>query len=188
MIDLTPEQVIEQQLVECGLNPNSFTVIYEDYLQSIEIFIKPEAGATFKQFDCIRKASGSEIVTFADLEMYRRYSDYVMELFRPKMLEDSRQSLDKIGKLSGFPKRASFASENLFAEAIEVHCGIPAGSALKLYGGGIVFTPPTEDYENIEIFIAKYSCLTTAISYVAAKRELHVGIIGNEATREENEQ
>ena len=185
MIDLPPEQVIEQRLVECGLNPSGFTVMYEDYLQSIEIIIKSEAGATPEQFGCIHEAADFEIVTFADLQMYRDYNDYVMELFRPKMLEDARQSLEKIGKLKNFPERADFGSDKLFAEAIEVHCDVPTDSALKEFGDGFVFMPPQEDYLDFDSFTAKYSCLNTAISYVAANRELDVGLIGNEAIREE---
>jgi hypothetical protein len=185
VIDLPPEQVIEQRLVECGLNPSGFTVKYEDYLQSIEIVIKPEAGATAEKFSCIHKAVDFEIVTFSDLKMYREYNDYAMELYRPKMLEDARQSLEKIGKLEGFPVRSGFANDKRFAEAVEVHCGIPASGALKEFGDGIVFMPPPEEYRDAEKFMAKYSCLTTAIMYLAAKRELSIGFIGNEAVREE---
>ena len=185
MIDLPPEQFIEQRLVECGLNASGFTVKYEDYLQGIEIVIKPEAGATPQKFGCIHKASEYEIVTFSDLEMNRDYSDYTTELYRPKMLEDARQSLEKIGKLNGFPVRSAFANDKLFAEAVEEHCGIPAGSALKEFGDGIVFMPPSEEYRDVEKFINRYSCLITATTFLAAKRELSIGIVGNEAVREE---
>lgn len=187
MIDLPPEQVIEQRLVECRLNPSGFTVKYEDGLKSIQIVIKPQAGVTAEQFGCIYEATNFEIVTFTDSRMFGDYTDYVTELFRPKMLEDARQSLDKIGKLEGFPARAAFANQKRFAEAIEVHCGILAGSALKEFGDDIVFMPPPEEYMDFERFTATYSCLTTAIMYVAAERELIVGFIGNEAIREENE-
>lgn len=185
MIDLPSEQVIEQRLVECGLNPSGFTVIYEDYLQSIEVIIKPEAGATREKFECIHNGAASAIVSFSDLEMYRTYSDYETELYRPKMLEDARQSLEKIGKLEGFPVRSAFVDDKRFAEAVEVHCGVPAGGALKEFGDGIVFMPPPEEYRDAEGFMTRYSCLTTAIMYLAAKRELSIGFIGNEAVREE---
>lgn len=185
MIDLPPEQVIEQRLVECGLNPSGFTVKYEDYLQSIEIVIKPEAGATIENFGCIHEAVDLEIVTFSDQKMYQAYGEYETELYRPKMLEDASQSLDKIGKLKNFPERANFSNDKLFAEAIEVHCGVLKGSALKEFGEGIVFMPPQEDYLDFDRFITKYSCLNTAINYVAAKRQLDVGLIANEAIREE---
>ncbi|MFM2022349.1 MAG: hypothetical protein RJB02_2057 [Pseudomonadota bacterium] len=185
MIDLLPEQVIEQRLVECGLNPSGFTVKYKDYLQSIEILIKPEAGATEEKFGCIHKAVEFEIVTFTDLEMYRDYNEFEMELYRPKMLEDARLSLEKVGKLESFPARSAFANDKLFAEAVEVHCGISAGSALKEFGDRIVFMPSRDEYRDAETFMNKYSCLTTAILYLAANRELSVGLIGNEAVQEE---
>ncbi|MEQ1550518.1 hypothetical protein [Sphingorhabdus sp.] len=187
MIDLPPEQVIEERLVECGLNPSGLTVKYEDYLQSIEINIKPEAGATPDKFGCIHKAADLEIVTFSDLEMYRKYSDFTMELYRPKMLEDARRSLEKIGKLEGFPVRSAFADDKRFAEAVEVHCGIPAGEALKEFGDGIVFMPPPEEYQDHVKFMNRYSCITSAIMFLAAKRELSIGFVGNEAVREEEQ-
>ncbi len=188
MIELPPEQVIEQRLVECGLNPSGFTVIYEDYLQSIEIVIKPEAGATTDKFGCIHKAVDFEIVTFPEPKMYQDYNDYAMELLRPKMLEDARLSLEKIGKLEGFPVRSAFGSDKLFAEAVEVHCGIPSNGALKEFGDGIVFMPPPEEYRDAEKFMTTYSCLTTAIIYLAAKRELSIGFIGNEQYHVEEKQ
>ena len=110
MIDLPPEQVIEQQLVKCGLNPIGLGVTYEDYLQSIEVVITREAEATSEHFGCIHEAVTSAIVTFSDPDMYRRYNDYVMELLRPKMLENARQSLEKIGHLTNFPVRSAYRS------------------------------------------------------------------------------
>lgn len=187
MIDLPPEQVIEQRLVECALNASGFTVKYEDYLHRFEIIIKPEAGATPDKFGCIHKAADLEIVTFSDQEMYRAYGDFTMELYRPKMLEDARLSLKKIGKLEGFPVRSSFENDKRFAEAVEVHCDIPPGVALKEFGDEIVFGPPLEEYQDLDKFMAKYSCLTTAIAYLAASQELSIGLIGNEAALEEKQ-
>jgi hypothetical protein len=181
VIDLPPEQVIEQRLVQCGLNPSGFSVKYEDYLQSIEIVIKAEAEATPEQFGCIKEVADLGIISFTDLQMNKDYRDYVTGLLRPKMLESSRQSLEKIGKLKNFPERADFVSNKLFAEAIEVHCDVPMGGVLKEFGDRIAFMPQQEEYRDFDRFTAKYSCLINAIAYVAAKRELDIGFIGNGA-------
>lgn len=183
MIDLPPEKVIEQRLVKCGLNPLGVSVIYEDYLQSIEVAIKPEAEVTSDQFGCIREAVASEVVTFSDPDMNRRYNDFVAKLLRPQMLDDARHSLEKIGRLANFPVRGAYGSDKLFAEAIEVHCGVPKGRALKEFGNSIVFMPPQEDYRDTNKFSKIYGCLFEAIIYVAATLELTVGLIGNEEIR-----
>ena len=185
MIDLPPEKVIEQRLVKCGLNPLGVSVIYEDYLQSIEVVIKPDAEVTSDQFGCIREAVASEIVTFFDPDMNRRYNDFVAKLLRPHMLDDARQSLEKIGRLANFPVRSAYGSDKLFAEAIEVHCGVPKRRALKEFGNGIAFMPPQEDHRDYDKFLAMYGCLFRAIAYVAANGELVVSLIGNEEFRDE---
>lgn len=93
----SPEKVIEQRLIECGLDVSGVSVRYEDYLQSIEIVIRPTAGATADHFECIKNAAGYEIVTFEDREMYRAYSDYTAELARPEMLESLKAGLQERG-------------------------------------------------------------------------------------------
>lgn len=80
----------------------------------------------------------------------------------------------------------AYGSDKLFAEAIEVHCGVPKGRALKELGNGLSFMPPQEDYRDTVKFSAMYECLIEAIIYVAAKRELTIGLIGNAEMREGN--
>ncbi len=189
MIDLPPEQVIEQRLVECGLDYKGISVKYEGYLQSIEVVIKPEAGAASQHFPCIHKATGFEIVTFADMEMARQYSDFTTELFRSKMLEDARKSLEKMGLLKNFPVRATFGNDKLFAEAVELLCGLDAGTVIKSYGESLAFDPPREILEDVDAFQEKYSCLLSAMTFAMAKRDVKgFGFVGNESYAPEEEQ
>lgn len=186
MLDQPSEQVIQKALVQCGLNSSGASVIYEDYLRSIEVVIKPEADAISEQFGCIRQAVGDAIVSFSDPDMDWQYRAFVNELLRPKALEDARQSLQKLGRLTNFPVRSAYSSDKLFAEAIEMHCGVPKGKALKEFDGHIAFMPPQEEYRDNGKFLALYECLTAGIIYVAATRELTITLIGNEALREQS--
>jgi hypothetical protein len=189
VIYLPPEQVIEQRLEDCGLDAKGIFVKYEGYLQSIEVVIKPEAGAASQHFPCIHKATGYEIVTFANTRMAQQYRDFTTELFRPKMLEDARKSLEKMGLLKNFPVRATFGSDKLFAEAIEVHCALDAGTAIKSYGESLVFEPSQESLKDFDAFQEKYSCLLTAMTFATAKRYVKsFGFVGNEAYAPEEEQ
>lgn len=185
MIDMPPEpppaqiQAIQQQLVECGLKAGGFTVKYEDELQSIEIVIGPQAGASTDKLDCIREAAHYEIVTFSDDEMQGAYTDHVTRLLRPKMLEDAREGLRKRGLLDGFPERTHFASDKLFAEALEKHCGVEPGWFFVESQWGLIAQPKATPLSGSEW--DQMTCLMNAMMYVSAKGEIFkVGIIGNE--------
>jgi hypothetical protein len=180
----SPEQVIEQRLVECGLSRGGITVTYEDYLQSIEIVVTPAAGAQRKHFSCIHKAVDHEIVTFEDSDLRAAYSDYVFEILRPQMLKEMTSDLEKRGLLKGLPKRDSYPDLGLYAEALEEHSGVPAKSALGVHGDAIVFkpleTPMTfTDYEN------RYSDLLAVSMFVIASGDFkHFCFTGNGAPAE----
>lgn len=175
------EQVILQKLAYCGLALRGVTVLYEDYLQGYEIVVGPQSEATNEMFDCIRKATSGEIVTFADIELTRQYQDFLWELSRPLVLESAEAELARQGRLDGFPKRRMFPSDALFAEALETHCGLARGEAIRPFGHRLAFQPPLEDVRDIEAFMKKYSCLLSAMQFVAAKGEVEIGWIGNEA-------
>jgi hypothetical protein len=176
-----PEHVIEQRLVECGLSRNSFTVKYEDYLQSIEIVITPGAGARKEHFSCIHQAVEHEIVTFSDGGMQKAYSDYVSELLRPQMLENATAELKKRGLLKDFPDRSSFASLELYAQALERHSGLAPRSTLRVSGEAIVFDPPGGQ-TNFKHFDKRYSKLLAVIMFACARGDFKsFGFIGNEA-------
>jgi hypothetical protein len=181
-----PEQVIEQRLVKCGLDSRGFTVKYEDDLQSIEIVINDNAGATKDRFACIRKAAGYEIVTFRNGQMQRAYSDFVTELLRPQMTKEAKAELQKRGLLRNFPERASFDSVTAYAKALEAQCGLAPGSVLRPDTSGITFQPPADDL-NPQQWVEKYSCIFAVMNYASAKGDAEFGFIGNEMPRTEKQ-
>lgn len=121
MIDLpppSPESVIEQRLVDCGLDAGGLTVKYEADLQSIEIVIKPNAGATSDHFPCIAEAAGHEVVRFEDGEAYVAYTNFTSELARPEMLAMLEAQLKETGLWEGFPKRQDFNTAEAGQQAV----------------------------------------------------------------------
>lgn len=190
MIDLPHQppasvQVIEQKLVECGLDRAGLNVAYSDLLQGLEVVIDPKAGASADHFKCIHEAAAGEFVTFKDGELYRAYLAYSSELARPMILERTRNELAKKGLLEGFPERRAYGSDKEFAGALETHCGLKAGEAISLEGGNLVLLPG-----NVPAFPARgkrweqWTCLMSAIMYVAARDRINIGFIGNEAFSE----
>ncbi len=183
MPQVTPpayEQVLTEKLLRCGLRSRGISVKYEEEPQSVEIVIDREAGTSAKNFDCIRQASGHEIVTFKDLELQQAYEARVFEELKPKMLADARAELTRHGALEGFPERSRFGSDKLFGEALERQCGMKPGSFFAQNQGGLIaqpkLDPQSEADEN------KMSCLMAAVMYVSAKGEaFKFSFIGNEA-------
>lgn len=185
--DATPppayEQVIEQRLIACGLRRDGFSVKYEDYLQSVEIVIKPAAGARKEHFPCIRQAVEYEIVSFADGSMQRAYSDFETGLLRPQMLESATAELRKRGLLTDFPDRKTYANFELYAEALEWHSGLAPRSSLRVSGKAIIFDPP-RSHLNFRDFEKRYSSLMAVISFAAARGDADFAFTGNEAVAE----
>lgn len=187
LIDVPPqpqvhqEQVIERKLIECGLDAKEFSVKYEDYLQSIEIVFSANERALANQFECIKRATDYEIVTFKDNALHAAYTQFVIDLHRPQMIAEATDGVKKLSLLDGFPRRASFKSLEEYARALERHCGVIRGSALKVTGEGLSFDPQRE--ENYQKFSRLYSKLIAAIMYASAIGDLEqIGFIGNEAT------
>jgi hypothetical protein len=189
MIDTPPaplpaqEQVIEQKLLDCGLKVEGFTVKYEDYLQSIEIVVTPNAGATSEDFACIREAAFPEIVRFEDLVMYGNYVAFQEELVRPQVLADAEAALRERGLWDEFPERAAFTSLKDYVRALEKHAGIAPGSTLRVEGDRLIFDPPRVD-EGYAVAATQYSVILMVMVYAAAKERLNLGFIGNDKFRE----
>lgn len=174
------EQVLTEKLLQCGLRNGGFSVKYVDELQSVEIVIDRKADLSAKHFDCISRAAASEIVTFEDPELGQAYQDQVSAALKPKMLADARAELVKHGALDGFPERAAFGSEKLFAEALEQQCGMKPGSFFVQSQRGLIGQPKPDRQSKVDE--DRMSCLMAAIMYVAAKGEdFKFGFIGNEA-------
>jgi hypothetical protein len=179
------EQVMEQRLVGCGLDASGLTIRYEEELQGIEIIITPNAGASAEKFDCIRQAVGYEIVTFEDRDMQRGYLDHSFEEARPQLLAEAEEGLRKRGLLEGFPERANFGSDKLFAEALERHCGAEPGSFFVESQWGLIAQPPHDVDPPSGAEWDRLACLLNAMMYGNAKGEgFKVGFIGNEKFRE----
>ncbi|KEZ20822.1 hypothetical protein CP98_00863 [Sphingobium yanoikuyae] len=189
MIDMPPalppseEQVIEQRLIECGLNAKGLSVKYEAHLQSIEIVIRPNAGANVDRFKCIKDASGYEIVTFEDRNMHVAYNEYASELARSQVLDGFKASLEEKGLLEAFPERRKFQNLREYAKALETHGGLKPGTALRVSGDVIVFDPPHND-KNPADFMERYSNLLAIVGYASALERLNFGFIGNAAVSE----
>ncbi|MDI1294903.1 MAG: hypothetical protein PSY12_03330 [bacterium] len=187
MIDVPPqsvvhaEQVIERKLIDCGLEAKGFSVKYEDYLQSIEIAIGPEAMASENQLQCIHQATGHEIVTFiGNAPLQARYDKFLSDLYRPQMVTEATNNIKKLGLLKNFPKRSSFDSLTEYAHALERHCGVAQGSVLKVVDDGVSFAPPREP--NYQKFSKLYSKILAAVMYASATGDVEkMGFIGNEA-------
>lgn len=185
-MDLPPEsqmqsvEIIKQRLVDCGLNQKGFSIQYSELLQSREIVIGNYADASAEQFACINAAAGFEFVTFEDTQMDKKYRDFSSELARPKVLEYSKNALEEVGLLEGFPERSIYKNEKLFVEAIEVHCGLDAGSVLKEVEGGLTFQPDDPGLDS-DTLSEKHRRLIAAVMYAQAKGDIqNFGFVGNE--------
>ncbi|MEP7222089.1 MAG: hypothetical protein ABI673_05415 [Novosphingobium sp.] len=186
MIDVPPvppvhqEQAIERKLIDCGLDAKGISIKYEADLQSIEIVISSDARASKTHFECINKATAHKIVTFRDDAMQSAYGEYLGDMYRPKMISEATSNIKKLGLLYGFPKRSSYNNLEHYARALEKHCGVIQGSALKVSGERISFDPPRQaDYQK---FSKLYSNLLAAIMYASATGDFKkFGFIGNEA-------
>lgn len=174
------EQVITQKLSDCSLSLQGFKVSYEDDLQSYEINIGPLANAGPEMFSCIRDAAAGEIVSFSDQELARGYGAFLAEAFRPQMLASAEAELSKRGLFEDFPRRADFASDALFAEALEEHCGLPKGENIRPFGDVLAFQPPPEALRDFNASMERYSCLLSAIQLAVARGEGKFGFVGNE--------
>lgn len=174
------EEGLTQKLMQCGLRNTGFTVKYQDELQSIEIVIDREAGASAEHFGCIKQAAGHEIITFKQPELRQAYEDWVFEALKPTMLADAQAELVKHGALEDFPERSKFGSDRLFAEALERQCGMKPGSFFVKTQWGLIGQPKMGRQSKADA--GRMSCLIAAILYVRAKGEpFKFGFIGNEA-------
>ena len=174
------EQVVTQKLLQCGLRDGGFTVKYENELQSVEIVIGKEAGATSEKIECILQAAGDEIVTFNDPEMNKAYQDRVFAYVRPRMLSDAQAELERRGILDGFPDRSKYGSDKLFAEALERQCGMKPGSFFVQSRWGLIGHHKLGRQSKADE--DRMFCMFTAVMFVTARGDdFKFGFVGNEA-------
>ena len=188
-MDLPPEppppqeRIIEYRLIECGLDSVGISIRYEEYLQSIEIVIQPDAGVTSDHFECIKDAVGYEIVTFEDLELGNSYREFVSERMRPQLLATCKADLIERGLLEGFPERRNYESLDAYLRALEEHSGVSPGTALRGSGDDIIFDPPRDEIEPLD-HIHRYSDLLAVVRFVSVRDRVSFGFIGNEKVQD----
>ena len=183
---LEAERTIRAKLVECGLPSEGFSVRYEDYLQSIEVFIPASTKVNAEQFECIHSAVGSEIVTIEDAATASAFSDYQNERLRPELLARVTKEAEVAGLLANFPSRDDLDSIQVFAEAIERHVGLAPGSALRAEDNKIIVLPPA--WGGLEIEDKRFGRLLTAVMYASlSDGRTQFGFIGNAAVAPDDE-
>jgi len=175
------EQVLKEKLTQCGLRNGGFIVRHEDQLQNVQIVIDEDAAASAAQFDCIRQAAGYQPVTFKNPSLQSAYQDRIVQTLQPRMVADAKSQLERFGILQGFPERSRYASDLLFARALEQKCGVKPGSFFVQRQGGLVGQPkPGGQSSKKEDGMA---CLMAAILYVSAKGESFAfSFTGNDAS------
>lgn len=182
MIDVPPEppalpsKPLAEALVDCGLDAQGFTIIYDDDLRAHVVKVLSRSGATQQNLQCVWDATWSEFVEFEDGRLQLAYEQLTHDHFAPLVKQSARENLDKHGLLEGLPNRSDFASLDDFAVAIEEHCGFAANQMLRVSGDTIMFESrqPATDLLHSE----RFGCL---ISAMAASGETKLGFIGNEA-------
>lgn len=169
--------MVTQKLVQCGLRASGFTVRYEPVLQSVEVVIGDDAGATEEHVECIRQAAGSDIVTIHDPVVRQAYDDRVAEVMRPVMLASARAELERHGALKDFPRRSAYLTDKGFAEALEQQCGLVPGFAFVEGHGGLILRADAIDSQSFD----KLTCVLAAAQYADAQGDrFSFGLIGNE--------
>ncbi|KQM62206.1 MULTISPECIES: hypothetical protein [unclassified Sphingomonas] len=170
-------QVVTQQLLDCGIRRGDFTI--KGRGQAATILFK-RLDATPDRLDCIRAAVGPAMVEFESAALEQAYEERLFEAARPAMLAHAKAELEKHGALKNFPERSAYASDALFAEALERHCGLRPGAFFANSQGGLIVQPALPLLEGGSD--PKLSCLMSAVMYVTAKGEgFSFGVIGNEA-------
>ena len=162
------QSTLTQHLLQCGLRNDEFAVEFAHDLQDYEIIIEHAAILTCEHFDCVRKVAGTAIVTFHDADLQRAYNARVHEIERPGKLAAARNKLEKYGVLENFPERHNFASDELFAEALERHCGLEVGLVFVQTQSGLIFHPSIDLKDREDCL----DCVVEAMMYVAAKGEV----------------
>ncbi|MGC6329500.1 hypothetical protein [Rhizorhabdus sp. FW153] len=175
------EEVITRKLVGCGLSEHGLSVSYHDDLQSYTIVVGPSAKGTAAKFACIRDAAAGAIVIFADPELDSQYDAFVEELHRPETIAEAEAALSALGLLEGLPRRTDFASDAPFAEALEMHCGLQKGEAIRPFGDMFAVEPPSGSRKASPTAMERYFCLLSAMRLAGARGELKFGFVGKEA-------
>lgn len=191
MIDAAPQmpplptRPVAEAIVDCGVNPGTFTISYEDDLQGNMIVFARGSGANERNLECVWEATWSEFVQFGDPELQKAYDaigqKYYDTHLKGGVLESARAKLAKRGLLENLPKIGDFQSREEFAAALEKHCGFAPHSILKVQGDSFTIWPQVEATPPSEAEFEKLSCLLSSLTLAAAADgSLKIGLVGNE--------
>ncbi|KQR84063.1 hypothetical protein [Sphingomonas sp. Leaf343] len=174
MIDTPPPvpsvSAIEHRLVACGLDRRRISVERVDELQSVVIVIRDRVHPSRPLFTCIDEAAPASIVQVEEARLQTGYDDHVGKRVRPQMLAEATETVTRLGLIDGFPKRADYKNLGSYAGALEWHCGLEAGSVLRVMSKTLAFDPPREP--DGMTFVARYEKLLAAMAYATATGDL----------------
>lgn len=96
------------------------------------------------------------------------------------MIAETKAAVTKLGVLNDFPKRSHYTDLRKYAGALEQHCGLMAGSVLRVSGDSVSFDPPRET--DPMVFTRKYEKILAVVMYATAVGDLEkFGFTGNAA-------
>ncbi|MEP1422094.1 MAG: hypothetical protein ABJK59_10030 [Erythrobacter sp.] len=175
------EVKVLEGLQACGLQRDAVSVSYQESIQALEIVIGNGAGAKEAHFSCIHDAVGYETVQFEDGELWQAYRRYLEKVHHPARIASARKHLETEGLLEGLPTLEGEGSLELLLPALEVHCGLSAGSVLFRSGDTVMVVPKLISDEND---FEKVACILAALQVSGVT---NLGFIGNEKLSEGDE-
>jgi hypothetical protein len=132
---------LEMRVEQCGLARPHFTITYQEDMQGYEVVVAKAARLSTAVLNCLVDTATEDFVSFEDTAVGAAFNEIITARFRPKMMQDMRESLNQRGLLASLPMPGNFTSTAAFLVAIEEHCGFAPGQILKLRNGWAVIEP-----------------------------------------------
>lgn len=192
MIDLPPpnyEQTIEA-IVRCEIPRGSVRMAYANYLQSDEVTITDLGTVTEDKLRCLKGAVHPfYILTIEDMAQRAAFYEFSEREDRPKQKSDALDWLRAKGLLDRLPVFDSGQSIEDFAVAVELACGLEAGSALMVFDKSwVTVRPDALSIEKFENSARDLECLTNMMAASDAHENgVRFGFIGNAAASKEEQ-
>jgi hypothetical protein len=192
VIDLPPpsyEQTIEA-IVQCEIPRGNVRIRYEDYLQSDEVTIIDLGAVTEDKLRCLRGAVHPfYILTIEDMTQRAAFYEFSEREDRPKQKAAALDWLRSEGLLHQLPVFRAGQKLEDFAVAVELACGLDAGSALMVWDeASITVRPNALSTKEFEKSAKDMWCLTQMIAASNAhENNVRFVIIGNGPASEEEQ-
>jgi hypothetical protein len=190
--DLPPpsyEQTIEA-IVRCEIPRGNVRIKYEDYLQSDEVTISDLGAVTEDKLRCLKGAVHPfYILTIEDMSQRAAFYEFSEREDRPKQKAEALDWLRSQELLDRLPVfRAGQRLED-FAVAVELACGLDAGSVLMVWDeNSITVRPDALSITEFEKSAKDLWCLTQMIAASNAnENDVRFVIIGNGPASEEEQ-